>query len=88
MDVNIPELKFFSIIIFDFRSMDELDPHEDTSQGPRPSVKELVARIQQQHQNSSHNDGPHSESSDDEDGPLRMPSRKGLMGDPNGNQVI
>ncbi|XP_048521367.1 uncharacterized protein LOC109544612, partial [Dendroctonus ponderosae] len=63
------------------RSMDELDPHECDPKGP--SVKELVARIQQQHQNSSHNDGAQSESSDDEDGPLRMPSRKGPMGDGN-----
>lgn len=61
--------------------MDELDPHECDPKGP--SVKELVARIQQQHQNSSHHDGAQSESSDDEDGPLRMPSRKGPMGDGN-----
>ncbi|XP_050296932.1 ankyrin repeat domain-containing protein 6 [Anthonomus grandis grandis] len=66
------------------RSMDELDDTEEVNpQGPRPSVKELVARIQQQHQHSAHNDGNNSESSDDEDGPLRMPSRKGPMGDSN-----
>ncbi|CAG9773604.1 unnamed protein product [Ceutorhynchus assimilis] len=71
------------------RSMDELDPRdEDPQGGPRPSVKELVARIQEQQQhNASYNEGAHSESSDDEDGPLRMPSRKGPMGDTNLIQV-
>ncbi|XP_076269802.1 ankyrin repeat domain containing protein 6 diego isoform X2 [Rhynchophorus ferrugineus] len=67
------------------RSMDELDPHDDDSQGARPSVKELVARIQQQ--SNRQGDGPNSESSDDEDDPLRMPSRKGPMGDSNLVQV-
>ncbi|XP_030758799.1 ankyrin repeat domain-containing protein 6 [Sitophilus oryzae] len=66
------------------RSMDELENHADDS-GARPSVKELVARIQQQQQNR--HDGPHSESSDDEDSPLRIPSRKGPMGDSNLVQV-
>ncbi|KAL1498042.1 hypothetical protein ABEB36_008902 [Hypothenemus hampei] len=68
------------------RSMDELEPHEDVHQVPRPSVKELVARIQQQ-QGAVHNEAPHSESSDDEDGPLRIPSVKGPMGDSNLVQV-
>lgn len=67
--------------------MDDLDPHEDHPQDTRPSVKELVARIQQQHQHGSHDEGAHSESSDDEDGPLRVPSRKGPMGDSNLVQV-
>ncbi|KAF7273014.1 hypothetical protein GWI33_014240 [Rhynchophorus ferrugineus] len=67
------------------RSMDELEPHDDDSQGARPSVKELVARIQQQ--SNRQGDGPNSESSDDEDDPLRMPSRKGPMGDSNLVQV-
>ncbi|XP_056643121.1 ankyrin repeat domain-containing protein 6 [Diorhabda sublineata] len=46
------------------RSMDELDPAEETAT-TRPSVKELVARIQQI--NCSTNNGNNSESSDEED---------------------
>lgn len=66
--------------MFYFRSMDELDPPEEDSQS-RPSVKELVARIQQ---HGSHNDtGNNSESSDDEDSPLRMNTYQGTMGDTN-----
>ncbi|XP_066140090.1 ankyrin repeat domain-containing protein 6 [Euwallacea fornicatus] len=69
------------------RSMDELEPLEIGPQMPRPSVKELVARIQQQHQQNAHNEGANSESSEDEDGPLRMPSRKGPIGEPNLNAM-
>lgn len=58
--------------------MDELDPTEDQ----RPSVKELVARIQQQEAESSIKNHE-SESSDDEDSPLRMTQKKGPMGDSN-----
>lgn len=59
--------------------MDELEgPNE--AENSRPSVKELVARIQQQtsHNNTNENN---SESSDDE--PLRMSKKRGPMGDSN-----
>lgn len=56
--------------------MDELDPTE------RPSVKELVARIQK-HEAETSIKNRESESSDDEDGPLRMSQIKGTMGDSN-----
>ncbi|RZC38895.1 ankyrin repeat domain-containing protein 6, partial [Asbolus verrucosus] len=62
------------------RSMDELDPPEGEEE-PRPSVKELVARIQQQA--VQNNTGNNSESSDDEDSPMRMTQFKGPMGDSN-----
>lgn len=58
--------------------MDELDPPEDQ----RPSVKELVARIQKQQTEDSLKNHD-SESSDDEDSPLRMVQTRGLMGDSN-----
>lgn len=58
--------------------MDELDPTDDQ----RPSVKELVARIQQQEAEASLKNHD-SESSDDEDGPLRMAQSKGPMADSN-----
>ncbi|CAH0563923.1 unnamed protein product [Brassicogethes aeneus] len=62
------------------RSMDELDPVIADADS-RPSVKELVARIQQQV--NSNSGGNNSESSDDEDAPLRMTHQKGPMGDSN-----
>lgn len=58
--------------------MDELDPHDDQ----RPSVKELVARIQKQQAEASIKNHE-SESSDDEDSPLRMTQKQGVMGDSN-----
>ncbi|XP_074027512.1 ankyrin repeat domain containing protein 6 diego [Leptinotarsa decemlineata] len=51
------------------RSMDELDPPPEGDDHQRPSVKELVARIQQL--NASNNNGDNSETSDDEDMPQR-----------------
>ncbi|CAG9839770.1 unnamed protein product [Diabrotica balteata] len=52
------------------RSMDELDPpDEEDPDNARPSVKELVARIQQL--NCSTNNGNDSESSDEEELPVR-----------------
>lgn len=57
--------------------MDELEP-PDIDEPPRPSVKELVARIQQQ--SSTVNDN-NSESSDEE--PLRISKKRGTMGDSN-----
>lgn len=57
--------------------MDELDPAEGET---RPSVKELVARIQQQ---QTYPNGNNSESSDDEDQPLRLHHHQGPMGDSN-----
>ncbi|KAG5883011.1 hypothetical protein JTB14_033466, partial [Gonioctena quinquepunctata] len=50
------------------RSMDELDPPQGADD-QRPSVKELIARIQQL--NGSNDNGDNSESSDDEDIPQR-----------------
>lgn len=59
--------------------MDELEgPIENET--PRPSVKELVARIQQQTSHNNTNDN-NSESSDDE--PLRISKKRGTMGDSN-----
>ncbi|XP_018333137.1 ankyrin repeat domain-containing protein 6 [Agrilus planipennis] len=67
------------------RSMDELDsPNQENNPDNRPSVKELVARIQQHHSESKDNqDGDNSESSDDEDSPLRLNTCRGPMGDSN-----
>lgn len=59
--------------------MDELEGH-DEAELARPSVKELVARIQQQTAHNNTNDN-NSESSDDE--PLRMSKKRGTMGDSN-----
>ncbi|XP_015838486.1 ankyrin repeat domain-containing protein 6 isoform X2 [Tribolium castaneum] len=64
------------------RSLDELDPPEAEEAEQRPSVKELVARIQQQ-TSAQNNTGNNSESSDDEDSPMRMTQFKGPMGDSN-----
>ncbi|XP_017777322.1 PREDICTED: ankyrin repeat domain-containing protein 6 [Nicrophorus vespilloides] len=58
------------------RSMDELEGDDE----PRKSVKELVAKIQQQQVDDAKND---SESSDDEDKPLRLPQGLGPMGESN-----
>lgn len=63
--------------------MDELEGQEDDDQIQRPSVKELVARIQSQTTPNDSHTGNNSESSDDEDGPLRMSKKKGPMGDSN-----
>ncbi|XP_044759632.1 uncharacterized protein LOC123317262 [Coccinella septempunctata] len=62
------------------RSMDELD--NDNNPDQRPTVKELVARIQQQ-QSEKQRDGDNSESSDDEDSPIRFSQQLGIMGDSN-----
>lgn len=63
------------------RSMDELEPPEEVGdEGPRRSVKEIVAMIQHQ---SSKIKGDNSESSDDDDSPLRMTQHDGPMGDSN-----
>ncbi|KAK4873927.1 hypothetical protein RN001_013287 [Aquatica leii] len=64
------------------RSMDELEqPDEDN---PRPSVKEIVAKIQQQQVIASLTRAAgDSESSDDEDSPLRMVQHRGPMGNSN-----
>lgn len=59
--------------------MDELEGPNETDT-VRPSVKELVARIQQQSAHNNTNDN-NSESSDDE--PLRMSKKRGPMGDSN-----
>lgn len=59
--------------------MDELEGPNDTETA-RPSVKELVARIQQQTVHNHTNDN-NSESSDDE--PLRISKKRGTMGDSN-----
>lgn len=64
--------------------MDELDPLDDQQDSEhRPSVKELVARIQKQQQGGHNDTGNHSESSDDEDSPLRIMQYNGPMGDSN-----
>ncbi|KAJ8946233.1 hypothetical protein NQ314_008932 [Rhamnusium bicolor] len=55
--------------------MDELDPTEEFDE-KRPSVKELVARIQLQ---AVSNNGNNSESSDDDDGSLRIIQKRGTM---------
>ena len=65
------------------RSMDELDPVESEDPSQRPTVKELVARIQQQQSSAQNNTGNNSESSDDEDSPMRMTQYKGPMADSN-----
>lgn len=49
--------------------MDELEPPEDETAHGRPSVKELVAKIQQL--NAATDNGNNSESSDEEDLPVR-----------------
>ncbi|KAL3273594.1 hypothetical protein HHI36_015026 [Cryptolaemus montrouzieri] len=67
--------------ILSTRSMDELD-NDENQPDQRPSVKELVARIQQ-HQTEKHCDGENSESSDDEDSPIRISQHHGVMGDSN-----
>lgn len=59
------------------RSMDELEQEE-----ARPSVKEIVAKIQQQ-QAAAEVAGDNSESSDDDDSPLRMVQHRGPMGSSN-----
>lgn len=66
---------------FCFRSMDELD-NADEDSAARPSVKELVARIQHHQTPCSANNGD-SESSDDEDSPMRMVQHSGMMGNSN-----
>lgn len=76
--VCIKKLHIIYIFVF-FRSMDELEPPE-IDEVARPSVKELVARIQQQTTSNS-NDNNNSESSDDE--ALRMSKKRGTMGDSN-----
>lgn len=67
--------------------MDELDQKDDTGdddEEKRPSVKEMVARIQQQNsRDNSNNNGENSESSDDEDQPLRLVQLHGPMGSSN-----
>lgn len=63
------------------RSMDELEPQEQD--GPRKSVKELVAIIQQK-QTEDKIKGENSESSDEEDSlRMRIGRSEGLMGDSN-----
>ncbi|KAK9883128.1 hypothetical protein WA026_001323 [Henosepilachna vigintioctopunctata] len=64
------------------RSMDELDNDNENETEQRPSVKEMVARIHQQ-QSEKRCDGENSESSDDEDGPIRMSQHRGTMADSN-----
>lgn len=59
--------------------MDELDGADET-ETTRPSVKELIARIQQQTSKSNTNDN-NSESSDDE--ALRISRKRGTMEDSN-----
>uniref|UniRef100_A0A6P7FR79 Ankyrin repeat and KH domain-containing protein CBG24701 n=1 Tax=Diabrotica virgifera virgifera TaxID=50390 RepID=A0A6P7FR79_DIAVI len=62
-------------------SMDELDPpDEDNPDNARPSVKELVARIQQL--NCQTNNGNDSESSDEEELPVRKkpPAEPSVVG--------
>lgn len=61
--------------------MDELD-NEPDNPDQRPTVKELVARIQRQHP-EKHRDNDNSESSDDEDSPIRFSQQLGPMGDSN-----
>lgn len=58
--------------------MDELEGTNERE--ARPSVKELVARIQQKTSHNNTNDN-NSESSDDE--PLRISKKRGTMGDSN-----
>lgn len=60
--------------------MDELEGPDET-ENARPSVKELVARIQQQTTDHNNTNDNNSESSDDE--PLRMSKKRGPMGDSN-----
>ncbi|KAK5641967.1 hypothetical protein RI129_010514 [Pyrocoelia pectoralis] len=60
------------------RSMDELEQQVEI----RPSVKEIVAKIQQQ-QAVAEGARDNSESSDDEDNPLRMIQHRGPMGSSN-----
>lgn len=63
--------------------MDELDPPIEIIEGvTRPSVKELVARLQQAGTSKS-TAADNSESSDDEDNPLRVKQHRGPMGDSN-----
>lgn len=64
--------------------MDELENQERKDDEPRKSVKELIAQIQQKESEATASaKGDNSESSDDEDSPLRMIQHRGPMGESN-----
>ncbi|KRT81136.1 hypothetical protein AMK59_5779 [Oryctes borbonicus] len=66
------------------RSMDELENQERKENEPRKSVKELIAQIQQKETEvAASTKGENSESSDDEDSPMRMIQHRGPMGESN-----
>lgn len=63
--------------------MDELENNTIKESEPRKSVKELIAQIQQKECEGAATKGENSESSDDEDSPLRMIQHRGTMGESN-----
>lgn len=81
---NIITVLVIDIFFYFCRSMDELENQERKAEEPRKTVKELIAQIQQKESESVLSaKGENSESSDDEDSPLRTMQHHGLMNESN-----